>query len=73
MKAFRLMVNRSVGWADWDQELLSLEVLDLNESAFDLSLTGLDPCEIDGFLSGASSTSRLAAAIIVVAEPENGS
>jgi hypothetical protein len=25
VKAFRLMVNRSVGWADWDDELLSLE------------------------------------------------
>ena len=24
VKAFRLMVNRSVTWADWDEELLSL-------------------------------------------------
>jgi hypothetical protein len=24
VKAFRLMVNRSVEWADWDEELLSL-------------------------------------------------
>src|SRR3984957_1269361 len=23
VKAFRLMVNRSVGWADWDEELLA--------------------------------------------------
>src|SRR6266404_9429940 len=26
VKAFRLMVNRSVAWADWDEELLSLEL-----------------------------------------------
>lgn len=26
VKAFRLMVNRSVTWADWDEELLSLEL-----------------------------------------------
>ena len=25
VKAFRIMVNRSVAWADWDEELLSLE------------------------------------------------
>src|ERR1700686_3118673 len=25
VKAFRLMVNRSVAWADWDEELFSLE------------------------------------------------
>src|SRR5207249_11708964 len=29
VKAFRLMVNLSVAWADWDEELLSLELLDL--------------------------------------------
>ena len=28
VKAFRLLVNRSVTWADWDTELLSLELLD---------------------------------------------
>src|SRR5215813_9341629 len=31
VKAFRLLVNRSVTWADWDTELLSLELLDLKE------------------------------------------
>jgi hypothetical protein len=47
VKAFRLMVNRSVTWADWDDELLSLELQELNEADFDLSLTGFDPKEID--------------------------
>ena len=43
VKAFRLMVNRSVTWAAWDEELLALELTDLKESDFDLSLTGLGP------------------------------
>src|SRR2546429_6043533 len=28
VKAFRLLVNRSATWADWDEELLTLELLD---------------------------------------------
>ena len=43
VKAFRLMVNRSVTWADWDEELLGLELQELKESDFDLSPTGFDP------------------------------
>src|SRR5438105_1249576 len=30
VKAFRLMVNRSVTWASWDDELLALELQELN-------------------------------------------
>src|ERR1700691_2349886 len=30
VKAFRLMVNRSVAWAQWDDELLALELQELN-------------------------------------------
>src|SRR5258708_10732355 len=51
VKAFRLMVNRSVTWADWDEELLALELEDLQQSDFDLSLSGFDPGEIDGLLA----------------------
>jgi DNA modification methylase len=50
VKAFRLMVNRSVTWADWDEELLALELQEIQESDFDLSLTGFDPGEIDKLL-----------------------
>src|SRR5271155_747545 len=50
VKAFRLMVNRSVTWASWDEELLALELQELNEAEFDLSLTGFDPKEIDDLL-----------------------
>jgi DNA modification methylase len=51
VKAFRLMVNRSVAWADWDEELLALELQELSAADFDLSLTGFDPGEIDGLLA----------------------
>jgi DNA modification methylase len=44
-------VNRSVTWADWDEELLALELQDIQASDFDLSLTGFDPGEIDSLLA----------------------
>lgn len=47
VKAFRLMVNRSVAWADWDFGALSLEFQDLKGLNFDLSLTGFEAFEID--------------------------
>src|ERR1700693_4751530 len=50
VKAFRLMVNRSVTWADWDEELLALEFQDIQKLDFDLALTGFDPKEIDDLL-----------------------
>jgi ParB-like chromosome segregation protein Spo0J len=51
VKAFRLLVNRSVNWASWDEELLALELKDLSDFKFDLTLTGFDTHEIDGLLA----------------------
>src|SRR5260370_25029199 len=51
VKAFRLMVNRSVTWAQWDEELLAIELQELNAEDFDLSLTGFDQRAIDGLLA----------------------
>jgi DNA modification methylase len=51
VKAFRLMVNRSVGWAEWNDDLLAQELAELKGLDFDLSLTGFDDREIDDFLS----------------------
>jgi ParB-like chromosome segregation protein Spo0J len=51
VKAFRLLVNRSVTWASWDEELLALELQELSEADFDLDLTGFNPGEIDGLLA----------------------
>src|SRR5712672_1640576 len=50
VKAFRLMVNRSATWADWDDELLTLELQDLQASNLDLALTGFDAKEIQDLL-----------------------
>src|SRR5690242_1230645 len=51
VKAFRLMVNRSVTWADWDEELLAQELQEIQELDFDLSFTGFDTHEIDSLLA----------------------
>src|SRR6202142_4336696 len=51
VKAFRLLVNRSVTWAQFDEELLALELQDLQEADFPLDLTGFDPGEIDALLA----------------------
>jgi len=42
VKAFRLAVNKSAEWAEWDDELLALEVEDLKDAGFDLELIGVD-------------------------------
>ena len=51
VKAFRLMVNRSVTWADWDEELLALELQEIQAADFDLDLTGFDGRELDELLA----------------------
>src|SRR5271169_1190441 len=51
VKAFRLMVNRSVEWAEWDEELLSQELLALKALDFDLGLTGFEEHEIEDLLA----------------------
>jgi hypothetical protein len=53
VKAFRLLVNRSATWADFDDELLGLELQDIQGADFDLSLTGFDAGEIDDVLATA--------------------
>ena len=52
VKAFRLMVNRSATWADWDEELLAQELQEIRdlEVDFDLDLTGFEVPEIDDLL-----------------------
>ena len=53
VKAFRLMVNRSVSWADWDIEALGAEFLELKTLDFDLHLTGFEFTEVSDYLRGA--------------------
>ncbi len=46
IKAFRLLANRSASWAEWDDELLPLEIQDLQKAGYDLGLTGFDASEL---------------------------
>ncbi|MGP0071771.1 MAG: DNA modification methylase [Bryobacteraceae bacterium] len=51
VKAFRLIVNRSVTWAEWDSDLLALEIQELEQADFDLRLTGFDDIELAQLLA----------------------
>ena len=46
VKAFRISVNRMSELAEWDIELLALELEDLRLEDFDIDLTGFDPGEL---------------------------
>ena len=59
IKAFRLLANRSATWADWDDELLGLELAELQDSGLDLALTGFTEDEWDKLISGDEGTEGL--------------
>jgi DNA modification methylase len=59
VKGFRLMVNRSVTWAEWDPDLLGLELLDLKNLDFNLGLTGFDEEELVRLLAAQDATDGL--------------
>ena len=42
IKAFRLSVNKVAEFAEWDNDLLKIELQDLDSEGFDLSLTGFE-------------------------------
>ena len=46
VKAFRLLVTRSVTWAEWDEDLLAVEFGELKGLDFNLALTGFAPGEV---------------------------
>lgn len=46
VKAFRLLANKSANWAEWDDELLKLELEELKGLDYDLELTGFDMSEL---------------------------
>ena len=70
VKAFRLLVDRSVTWADWDEEALALELQDLQEVDFDLSLTGFDDVELARLLDAQEATDGLTDEDAIPALPE---
>ena len=50
-RAFRIMDNRSGENAEWDKDLLNLELADLLEADFDLGLTGFTEDEVTALMS----------------------
>jgi ParB-like chromosome segregation protein Spo0J len=50
VRALRLELNKSADWAEWDEDLLAIEIGDLAESGLDLALTGFSPSEMDDIL-----------------------
>jgi ParB-like chromosome segregation protein Spo0J len=56
VKAFRLLVNRSAAWAEWDEALLAVEFQELQAIDFNMALTGFDPGEIQAALAAAEFT-----------------
>ena len=51
VRAFRLLVNRSATWAEWDLDAVAKEITELSKTDFDLHLTGFDAAEIEDFLA----------------------
>ena len=58
IKAFRILANRSATWAEWDEDLLRLELEELQLDDFDLALTGFDDDEIAELLAGEETTAE---------------
>ena len=42
VKAFRLLANQSANWAEWDSDLLKLEIEELEADGFDCEMIGFD-------------------------------
>jgi DNA modification methylase len=59
IKAFRISVNKVAELAEWDDELLGLELQELQEADFDLSLIGFDEDELDALLADVQSPAEL--------------
>ncbi len=51
VKTFRLAVNRSASWAEWDWNQVAQEIAELQHSGVDLALSGFDAREIDCLLA----------------------
>ena len=56
IKAFRLLANRSASWAEWDDDLLRLELEELKLDEFDLALTGFDADQLLEIMTGEETT-----------------
>jgi DNA modification methylase len=51
-RAYRIADNQTAAIAEWDKQLLPIELAELEEMDFDLSLLGFDPDELTQWMSG---------------------
>ena len=51
IKAFRLSVNKMAELAEWDDELLAIELHELNAADFDMALIGFDAGELSAAMN----------------------
>ena len=58
IKAFRLLANRSATWAEWDDDLLRLELDELKLDDFDLALTGFDADQLLQIMAGEETSTE---------------
>jgi len=58
IKAFRLLANRSATWAEWDDDLLRLELEELKLDDFDLALTGFDADQLLQIMAGEETSTE---------------
>lgn len=54
IRAFRLLVNRSATWADWNADAVAVELAKLCALDIDIAQTGFDAREIDSYLHSLS-------------------
>ncbi len=68
VKAFRILINQSAHWADWDDELLRIEIQALDKLDFDLSLIGFSDKELDALLATDDDEATLDEEVPVIEE-----
>jgi hypothetical protein len=65
VKAYRIADNRTADETDWDNDLLSEELADLDVLGFDLSATGFDPFELAALRDPTGPDATLATSFLV--------
>lgn len=58
IRAFRILINRSATWADWDEDLLLQELRALKSLDVDLAITGFEDQELDELLMEMAETDK---------------
>jgi len=58
VRAFRIADNQVASLSTWDQELLPLELADLRDAEFDLSVLGFDMSEVEAMLAPAGTEGK---------------